>query len=162
MLIESLKVNNGCQKVSLSPNHLPKSCSEELQSFSLFLTGAWATLSHSLSEEEVALSNWQIFNLMPEPAWPDSFELGSNVDLYATMFVFEKSQFCEHSVELRWGCWVGFFFVSVLILPHVRCVCGFKVFLFCWYFAGALQMEGGDSEHWLRGWIGASGDKFSN
>ena len=57
MLIESLKVNNGCQKVSLSPNHLPKSCSEELQSFSLFLTGAWATLSHSLSEEEVALSN---------------------------------------------------------------------------------------------------------
>ena len=40
---------------------------------------------------------------MPEPAWPDSFELGSNVDLYATMFVFEKSQFCEHSVELRLG-----------------------------------------------------------
>ena len=40
---------------------------------------------------------------MPEPAWPDSFELGSNVDLYATMFVFEKSQFCEHSVEIRLG-----------------------------------------------------------
>ena len=77
MLIESLKVINGYKKVSLSPNaKSPLTSSRRTSGFFSFLTLAWATLIHSLSEDGIALSYWQIYNLMPEPAWPDSFELG--------------------------------------------------------------------------------------
>ena len=154
---------------------------EELQSFSLF----WQWHGQLLFTRSLKMElHWAIgksiiwcLNLRGQIV----LNWVSNVDLYATSIglslVWEQCKFQLYKFSsrkattrkqrrrgggLRWGCWVGFFFVSVLILPHVRCVCGFNVFLFCWYFAGALQMEGGDSEHWLRGWIGASGDKFSN
>ena len=134
------------------------------------------------------LQSFSLFNL--KPASPDGFELGfecrfmcNNLWKESFSWAFGWASFgnsvnssCTNSAVVKQrpgssgggeGGWdedvgsVSFSFPSWSCLMFVVCVD-----LMCFYFVDILRMHCrwrvGGSEHWLRGWIGASGDKFSN